>query len=49
VAATSASSERLREATGWQPKVDLAEGIRRQVAWQMQMRSRSHRAEQRVG
>jgi UDP-glucuronate 4-epimerase len=41
VSVTSASSERLRDATGWRPQVDLAEGIHRQTAWHMRMRSRS--------
>jgi UDP-glucuronate 4-epimerase len=48
VAVTSASSERLRSATGWQPKVDLKEGVRRQVAWHRQMRNAPRRAELRM-
>jgi nucleoside-diphosphate-sugar epimerase len=48
VAVTSASSERLRAATGWRPRVGLDEGIRRQVAWHRRMRNTSHRAELRM-
>jgi nucleoside-diphosphate-sugar epimerase len=48
VTVTSASSERLRAATGWRPKVNLAEGIRRQVAWHMHMRSATRRAALRM-